>query len=132
MKPERRKTIRYLLPCGVHYAYHAGSYLVGKIIDLSEKGLSFEYASVDQRTTDTMVLDVLSSLPGMSHLTQITCIRIYDIKYLEEQQSFRGTAKRRCGIHYFGLTADQRWDIEHLISQQTSVTSNACGTRFPA
>ena len=131
MKIERRKTTRYPLLCGVSYAYHAGSYLVGKIISLSEKGLAFEYASADQRTTDTMILDILSSLSGLSYLTQIACINAYDIKDLVEGQSFRGTAVRRCGIQFFNLTSDQRWDIDHLISQQTSAFAEACGSRFP-
>ena len=116
------------MPCGANYAYHAGSYLVGKIICLSEKGLSFEYASAEQRTADTMILDILSSLPGLNHLTQITCIRVYDIKDIEEGQSFRGTAVRRCGIRFFNLTADQRWDIDLLISQQRWNISDACGS----
>ena len=131
MKVDRRKTTRYPMSCGVNYAYHAGSYLVGRIVSLSEKGLAFEYESTEQRTTDTMILDILSSLSGLSHLTQITCVKVYDISDLAEGQSFRGTAIRRCGIQFFNLTTDQRWDIDQLISHQTSTTSDTCGSQFP-
>ena len=132
MKIDRRKKTRHQLPCGVNYVYHSGSYLVGKVINLSDQGLSFEYSSVDQRTTDTMVLDILSSVTGLSHLAQITCLRVYDIRAMEERQSFRGTAIRRCGVQFFSLNADQRWDIEHLIFQQSTKTSDACRTSYPA
>lgn len=131
MKIDRRQTTRYPLRCGANYAYHAGSYLVGKIVSLSEKGLAFVYESTELRTTDTMILDILSSLSGLSHLTQITCIKVYDITDLAEGQSFHGTAIRRCGLQFFNLTADQRWDIDHLISHQISNSSDTCGSHFP-
>ena len=114
-KRERRKAKRRGPRSGATFAYDQSSYLVGKIISISETGLSFEYSGRDQRTSDTMQIDILNSANVLPHLTKIECRMVYDITGLSERQSFSGAAVRRCGVEFLNLDEDQQSDILELM-----------------
>lgn len=117
-KRERRKSSRKGLIGGATLAYDRNSNLVGKIISLSQTGLSFEYAGPAQRTLDSMHIDILNSTTYLPHLTEIGCRTVYDITDLVERQSFRGAAVRRCGLEFIGLSEEQHSDLLQLMGAQ--------------
>lgn len=114
-KLDRRKTSRQGPKSGATLAYDRKLYLVGKIISISETGLSFEYPGPAPRTPAALQLDILNALTFLPHLTKIDCRTVYDITGLAEQQSFSGVAVRRCGVEFVNLDEEQRSDLYQLI-----------------
>lgn len=125
---DRRKMPRYKLNCSDNYFYHADSVLMGVIVNISEAGLGFEYASIDKLTAAKMTFDILAPKAAVTKLVNMECIKIYDIVRLEERRSFRGTSLRQSGVSFVGLNKRQLSDILKLKDFDAALAIQGCNS----
>ena len=121
MDAEKRKYVRFLAQDNTFAALRSGFKKVGKINDISIKGLGFsflnEITQVDSADHHTQV-DIFNSKNGF-HLSNVPCRIVYEIPDTTPDESFL-VRMIRCGLHFGELTGSQLEQLELFIKNHTT------------
>ncbi len=126
MTIEQRKYTRYLAKDNLFAALINGFEKVGKINDISIKGIGFSYLS---EITEVDIVghfsevDIFLSGNG-SHLSNVPCMIVYEIldPTLDEVFLFKMS---RCGLQFGELTRSKLEQLELFIENYTTGISDA-------
>ena len=117
---ERRKFRRFLAQDRAFAVLRPDFTRLGKINDISEGGLSFEYIAYQEDEQDASEMDIFLSEGGF-HLSKMPCTIIYDIRMRLEHQTFTARIQsRRCGLHFGSLTSEQASQLEFFLKNHTT------------
>lgn len=119
VEAEQRKFTR-LLPQDLTFAVLRPDFtMLGKVKDISEGGLAFQYISHERRNRGSSEIDIL--VPGDSfYLPRVPSKIIYDIEIVEEYQSVE---RRRCGLQFGALTKEQAAKLDFFLENYTTGTA---------
>ncbi len=120
MDSERRKYVRFLAENNTFAALRSGFNKVGKINDVSLKGLGFSYLSEvaeDNSATLYSQVDIFISGNGF-HLSNVPCKVVYDISGSTPVEGIL-VQMFRCGLHFKELTESQSELLEFFIKNHT-------------
>ena len=97
--------------------FHSPGKAMGRINNLSSLGVSVEYAegewqpAADQEVKVRLAIDVQSPLI----MEDVPCMTIYDIATLAQNETFKGSKMRLCGLKYIALTDQQQEKLHQLL-----------------
>ena len=117
---EKRKTARFILKEGAFAAIENGSPKVGKVKDISQGGLSFEYLYDSETDSDAKLVDIWM-LGAKYALRDVPCKKVYDIGSASdyENHTFVSTIMNRCGLQFGTLSTDQSAKLSSFIREHT-------------
>jgi len=120
MNAERREQKRFRPKKMTFVAFKPQFVKLGKILDISEGGLCFQYLAKDDHSGDTAVqADIFMSDNGY-YLPDVACKMVWDTE-AEEKMTFPiGFQNRRCGLQFVSLTKDQRDKLEFYLQEHTA------------
>ncbi len=120
MKAEKRKTARFFLKEGAFAATENGLPKVGKVKDISQGGLSFEYLYDSETDSDAKLVDIWM-LGAKYALRDVPCKKVYDIRSASDYENypFASTIMNRCGLQFGTLSTDQSAKLSSFIREQT-------------
>lgn len=122
MEIEKRKYTRYTANEGTFAALRSNFEKVGRVLDISVKGLAFSYLDGTGKSTDTESLEVdIFLTQNGCHLYRIPCKIVYDIPHLYEK-SFYHAKSKRCGLSFGRLSSEQEKDLKRFIMHNSSGT----------
>ena len=108
VETERRKFTRFLAQDTAFAVLRPHFTKLGKIKDISEGGLAFEYIAYKGQKEDSSGTDIFLSSDRF-YLGRIPCKIRYDIKIAERYQiSIDRIERRRCGLQFGELTEEVR------------------------
>ena len=100
MEAERRQHPRYpIQDIGIEI-FSRQSNIIGKLDNISRRGLAFRYSSIGDDQTQSDTIDIMSTGPARFYLSGLVCRLVYDISALAEDQSFTGDETRLCGMEF--------------------------------
>jgi hypothetical protein len=113
---ERRKHKRFSVSKGAFVALRPSENGVGRLIDISMSGLTFDYVTMQAPSVKATELDVFLT-DSTFRLLEIPCQSVWDLTTFD----FPTTPlhKRRCGVEFRDLTSHQKLQIEHFIENYT-------------
>ena len=117
---EKRKTARFILKEGAFAALGNGLTKVGKVKDISQGGLSFEYLYDSETDSDAKLVDIWM-LGAKYALRDVPCKKVYDIRSASDYENypFASTIMNRCGLQFGTLSTDQSAKLSSFIREQT-------------
>ena len=118
---EHRKYIRFLVPDTAFAVSMPAFAKVGKIKDISIKGLAFEYFTDGTSKTEISHVNIFLRDDGLE-LSKIPCRIVYDV--LSDRPGLGSVCemkikRRRCGIRFKKLPAVQRFQLEKFLEKYT-------------
>ena len=115
MQVERRRFKRYVVNENGFEVFSRQLKIQGKLKDISQKGLSYQYTPFNREQSLSEVIDILGTSPERMYIQGLVCKRIYDIVVLSEARGFRGIKTRLRGLEFDGLTEKQKKKVMCLI-----------------
>jgi hypothetical protein len=120
MDSERRKYVRFFAEDNTFAALRSEFKKVGKVVDISIRGLGFSYISEIAEDDSAMLYsqaDIFISGNGF-HLSNVPCKVVYDISTSTPSEgSF--IQMSRCGLHFGDLTESQSEQLKFLLENHT-------------
>lgn len=122
MTQEQRKSNRFKPITPVFASLGSNLAQVGKIIDISVGGLSFEFISDEKAMATAAHVDIFS-LDQTHNLEALPCILVYQLsarlpgKTDDDADSYR---TRKCGLKYTALKADQWRKLADFLENHTT------------
>ena len=77
--------------------------IIGKLENISKRGLAFYYAPVGSEKTESDTFDIMATGSARFFISGLVCRRIYDISALDEDRTFTGIETRLCGLEFIGM-----------------------------
>jgi hypothetical protein len=114
---ERRKRRRLCVQDGAFVILSPSDAGVGRLIDISIDGLSFDYVTTQEPSGEPTELEIFVT-DSAFRLYKIPCRTITDLKTFEIPQSC--THRRRSGVQFGPLTEIQKSQIEYFIRKYTT------------
>jgi hypothetical protein len=119
MNPERRKTVRFLPQTETYVALRPDFTKLGRLIDISRGGLSFQYISSKVEGRGPTQLDLFTGNNGF-YLPTLRCKIIYDIPLPEKSASAPPLERRRCGLEFGEATEAQVAQLELYLANHVA------------
>lgn len=116
----RRRSARYLVNEAIYLTFRPQFQKMGKLKDISKRGVSFEYMSVDSSGSlsngdaHSIEVDIFSSSKDF-HLSRIQCKVIYDV-IVRGSSKFQLFENRRCGLQFDQLSDYQDMELSCLVN----------------
>jgi len=121
MAIEQRKYVRFIAQDNAFAALRIGFKKVGKVNDISIKGLAFSYlrktTEADPDLHDSQV-DIFLTGNGI-HISNVPCRIVYDIPDSTPDEGLF-VEMSRCGLHFQKLTESQSEQLNFLIKNHTT------------
>jgi hypothetical protein len=117
MAEEQRRYIRFLTKRKTYAALRSGFDKVGKVIDISIKGLAFSYIIEDSPMEKIFQVDIFQSENGF-YLSNIPCRVIYDIPNTNSGYDLF-IQPRRCGLCFGNLSKKQEEELLFFLRRYT-------------
>ena len=114
---ERRQHPRYHVRDGEFEVFSRDSKIMGKLNNISQGGLAFQYSPVEGRRADSATIDILAKNSVPFFLPSVACRTMYDLSMLAEDRTFTGVATRLCGVKFVGLQKEQTQKLAHFIKK---------------
>ena len=123
MNAEQRKYIRFSVHDNTFAALGSGFETVGKVSDISIKGLTLSYVCERIKATpDTCFSQVDILLSGSSfHLHKVHCKIVYDIQDPKSNNN-DSIVNRRCGLQFGKLSKSQSDLLDLLLENYTTAS----------
>lgn len=122
MSIESRQHKRYHSKEGILAAFSSPdetrSIKLGKIIDISHRGLAFQYLAMEKQTQTLSELRIVGSTGPFLHLEKIPCEVVYDLEIGGERES--RLEARRCGVRFSDIPEDQLSRLNLFIQNYTT------------
>lgn len=113
---ERRGYKRVRVRDNIYITFSSKYYRIGKVVDISVTGVSFEYLALNSHDQEECVeVDIFSNARGL-YISRIPCRVVYDIR-CDNYQSLIGLENRRCGLAFRALTEQQSSGLVSIINQ---------------
>lgn len=119
MNTERRKYERFLVPENALVALYGQTIKVGKLIDVSHGGLSFEHIYEDFSIINDAELEITFWVDDF-HLSKFPCQIVYNILVppAPEYEFLTIRLKTyRCGVKFNNLTDEQKERLDQFIKK---------------
>jgi hypothetical protein len=113
---ERRQCKRFQVEDGAYIILKPFDGRVGRILDISIDGLTFDYVSGEQPSNMPNELDITMA-NGTCRLRNVPCKIISDFE--TEYVHLVPLSIRRCGVQFGDLTPDQISQLEYFIHNHT-------------
>jgi hypothetical protein len=111
---ERRQSKRYELESGPFASLSLRLTVLGKVFNISERGLAFSYVASQKRSGESPCLDLVL-MDGRQRLRNLPFRTVWDKPMFQEFSN--GTISiRHCGVAFNGLTEAQQSDLKKLIA----------------
>jgi hypothetical protein len=104
---ERRQHPRYHVRDGGFEVFSHDSKIMGKLNNISQGGLAFQYLPVEGRRAESATFDIMAKSPDPFFLPSVACRTTYDVSVLAEDRTFTGAALRLSGVQFVGLDKEQ-------------------------
>ena len=117
VEAERRQHPRYHVREGKFEVFSRDSKIIGKLHDISQGGLVFQYTPAGGKRAESETIDIMAKSPDLLYLPSVACRTMYDISGLAEDQSFSGAAIRLCGVKFVRLNKDQEQKLALFIKK---------------
>lgn len=117
MTKEQRRYIRFITKRQTFAALRSGFDRVGRVLDISIKGLAFFYIIEDAHMENTFQVDIFQSENGI-YLSNIPCSVIYDIPNVNPRYDM-SVQPRRCGLCFGELSKKQENQLLHFLRRYT-------------
>ena len=104
---ERRQHPRYRVNEGDFEVFSRDPNIAGKLNNISQGGLAFQYSPVEGRRAESETIDIMAKNSDPFFLPSIDCQTMYDISTLAEDRTFTGAAVRLSGVQFIRLDKDQ-------------------------
>lgn len=117
VEADQRQHPRYRIREMEFHVFNHGNEITGRLVNIGEGGLAFQFASGPQKKTKCRAIDILGPEPDRFYISGITCRPVYDIGILSEGESFTGAANRLCGLQFIDLTDQQSNKLSELIDR---------------
>jgi hypothetical protein len=117
MKADQRQHPRYRIRDTEFHVFNQGNQITGKLVNISNGGLAFQFTPEPGKKTECRAIDILGPEPDRFYLPGIACRSIYNISVLAEDQSFKGSENRLCGLQFIDLTDEQTQKLTALIDR---------------
>jgi len=114
---ERRQHPRYPVREGEFEVFSHDSKIMGKLDNISQGGLAFQYSPVEGRRAEPETIDIMAKSPDPFFLPSVACLTMYDISVLAEDRTFTGAATRMCGVQFVRLQKEQTQKLTHFIKK---------------
>jgi hypothetical protein len=114
---DRRKRRRLCVPDGAFVILSPSDAGVGRIIDISIDGLSFDYVTNQEPSGEPTELEIFVTGSAF-RLYKIPCKTITDLKTFEIPQML--SHRRRSGVQFGKLTRSQKSQIEYFMQKYTT------------
>jgi PilZ domain len=114
---ERRKFTRFLTQNDAFAALRGNLTKVGKICDISLKGLAFRYLAEKIYNETFTHVDIFLSTNGF-HLSDVPCTVVYDEK--ESISNSNVVLPYRCGLEFEPLEEEQQNKLELFLNSFTT------------
>ena len=121
MGSEKRKYVRFAPQDKTFAALRSGFKKVGKVHDISVKGLGFSYLDHSQEEnseTTSLNADIFLS-NNRFHLANVPCRIVYDIEG-SSSDTIGMIRTNKCGLHFGKLMEDQSEQLEYFIKNYTT------------
>ncbi len=119
---ERRRHKRFKTPGEIYTVFRAPHPMLGRIIDISEGGLSILYIEGDRKPANVLAFD-LFTLGDDVNVKAIAAVSRSDHIFPGEDAGHRET-KRRRGIEFIGLMDGEKAAVRELILKQAGSNGN--------
>ena len=119
---ERRKYIRFLPENNAFAAIGAEYSRVGKIIDISIRGLAFGYLKQFENDNPSSMKVIIFESDDKFHLEDIPCMIVCDIPMSPSKDrvySASPAISHRCGIQFTDITEPQSKMLEQFLKHYT-------------
>ncbi len=116
-KVERRKHKRFSVFEGAFVALRPSDSGVGRLIDISLGGLTFDYVTMQPSSVKATELDIFVT-DSVFRLFEIPIQSVWDLTTFDFPTS--PLHKRRCGVEFGDLTPHQKLQIEYFIENHTA------------
>jgi len=118
---EKRKYVRFSVQDNAFAAIRSEFEKIGKLNDISEKGLSFSYLIENIKVfSDKNNLEVDIFLSGNGyHLEKVPCKIVYDIEDPKSDKTYN-ILKHRCGLQFGELNNSQSELLELFLKNFTT------------
>jgi hypothetical protein len=113
---ERRKHKRFRVEDGAFVALRPSDHGVGRLIDISMGGLTFDYVTMQPPSVKATELDIFVTNSSF-RLFEIPCQSVWDLNTYDIPTT--PIHKRRCGVEFGDLTSRQILQIENFIENHT-------------
>jgi hypothetical protein len=117
VEAERRQHLRYRVREGKFEVFSRDSKIIGKLHNISEGGLVFQYTPAGVEKAESETIDIMAKSPDLFYLPAVACRAMYDITALAEDQSFTGAATRLCGVKFVSLNKEHKQKLAHFIKK---------------
>ena len=118
MNSEQRKYSRYMVKDSAFVVFRPDFKILGKIKDISKKGLACEYLNHMDFSNDLKEIEIdIFLVNGNFYMPMIPCKIIYDYKSLNStSQNFNDVIEcRRCGINFKTLHDKHKQKLKLLL-----------------
>ena len=119
---ERRRHIRLLAQDDAFAALGSRFSRVGRLKNISIKGLAFEYITDGESGQDNSQLKIFVSGNGF-HLPKVPCRVVYDIPVRSPKASrifYQPFITKQCGVQFGPLTEDKMAELNHFLETYTT------------
>jgi hypothetical protein len=116
---DRRKNMRSRTSENAYAALGRQYCKVGKIKDISEKGLSFEYIVGEGSSEEAEEVDIFLARDGIFHLQHVRCKVIYQLDVFRPEVSndyVNLLTIKRCGLQFEPLSDEELSKLQAFIS----------------
>ncbi|MGQ9694345.1 MAG: PilZ domain-containing protein [Thermodesulfobacteriota bacterium] len=119
MKTERRQYQRFLAPENALVALYGQSIKVGKLVDISQGGLSFEHIYEDFSITNDKEMEISFWVDDF-RLSKFPCAIVYNI-FIPPPPEYEFLTIRlkthRCGVKFKNLSGEQKEQLDQFIKK---------------
>jgi hypothetical protein len=129
LEAERRQHPRYPIREGAFEVFSRDSKMIGKLNNISQGGLAFQYTPVEGQKAESEIIDIMAKSPNLLYLPSVACRTMYDISALAEDQTFTGAATRLCGVKFFRLNKEHEQKLALFIEKYGLEPSEDFGKR---
>jgi len=122
MGTEQRKSIRFLVDDNLMVVLWSGVTKIGKVKDISLKGLSFEHIYEENMSEEQLKSDILLLGANEFSLSKIPCKVIYNIPIPipDEYEGFNiHFITKRCGVQFETLNEGQMTQLDFFLKTYT-------------
>ena len=114
MKRECRSETRRRTGASTIFVMDRRSEKIATLIDISAGGMQIRYALENRICHQWSRIDVFRSESEQPLVRNLACRTVYDVESLMENESFKGSAVRNCGVCFEKLTSEQRTSLNEL------------------
>lgn len=113
---DRRRFVRFQVSDDDFLLIRQNSNTIGWLKDIDHHGLSYEYLAAEKQQVEPEEIGIFSNTNKGVFLPGLSCKVVYDIKVVEEPESFSVINFRRRGLKYKSMPKGQRDRLVYMLN----------------